>query len=265
MTSITNGTSEAKIQAQLRAKLFGNRIKCPKCHRRYSSKLGGRYWCGKCRYKFSLKSCFVFKSSKLSFSTLWQLMECWLAKISISQAAFVCNLSETTTRRWYRKLSCLVPEEQTILSGVVEVDEAFIGKKKYLNQTVVVGGIERGSGKIALRAIKGRDQGETDRFILDTIPKDSFIHTDSWTGYWHLTEFYGYGHEMVNHSLGSFGPTNQIENVWMRLRRFIRKTVTRAWKEHLPRLLREFQARVNYPSAFINPINFLSFVPNQLG
>jgi hypothetical protein len=192
-------------------------------------------------------------------------MECWLGKISISQAAFVCNLSETTTRRWYRKFSSLIPEEQIILSGAVEVDEAFIGKKKYFNQAVVVGGIERDSGKISLRALKSREQGQTDRFILDTIHKDSFIYTDAWTGYLHLAEFYGYGHEMVNHSEGSFGPTNQIENVWMRLRRFIRKTVTRAWKEHLPRLLKEFQARVNYPNAFTTPINFLSFVPSQLG
>jgi hypothetical protein len=129
----------------------------------------------------------------------------------------------------------------------------------------VVGGIERSSGRISLRAIIGREQGETDRFILDTIPKDSFIHTDAWTGYWHLTEFFGYGHQMVNHSEGSFGPTNKIENLWMRFRRFIRKTVTRAWKEHLPRLLKEFQARVNYPAAFRSPINFLTFVPSQLG
>jgi hypothetical protein len=62
-------------------------------------------------------------------------MECWLGRISISQAAFVCSLSETTTRRWYRRFSGLIPEEQITLSGIVEVDEAFIGKKKYNNQT----------------------------------------------------------------------------------------------------------------------------------
>jgi transposase-like protein len=265
MKSIANASSEAKIQAQVRRKLFNSHIRCPRCSRRYSRKLSDRYFCGKCRYKFSLKSCLVFKGSKLSFSRLWQLLECWLGRLSISQASFVSGLSEPTVRRWYRKFSGLIPEEQAGLSGIVEVDEAFIGKRKYHNQTVVVGALERGTGKIALRALSGRLQGETDRFILDTITKESLIHTDAWTGYWHLTEFFGYAHEMVNHDAGGFGPTNRIENVWMRLRRFIRKTVARAWKEHLPRLLKEFQARVNHLEAFRSPLSFLSFVPSQLG
>lgn len=265
MKSIANSLTEAKIAAQIRTKLFGRRMKCPRCLRRYTKIVSGRYWCGKCRLKFSLKTCLVFKSSKLPLSKLWQLLECWLGRLSISQTSFVSGLSEVTVRRWYRRFSSLIPQDVVKLSGVVEVDEAFIGKKKYENQTVVVGALERNTGRISLKAIPGRLQGETDRFILDTIGKGSLIHTDAWVGYWHLTEFFGYGHEMVNHELGGFGPTNRIENVWARLRRFIRKTVARAWKEHLPRLLKEFQCRVNHPNVFTSPLSFLTFVPSQLG
>ena len=265
MQSTANGWSEAKIQAQLRQKLFNNHILCPKCKSRYSSKVSGRYFCGKCRLKFSLKSCTIFKGSKLPFSKLWQILECFLGKLSISQTSNVLKLPEMTIRRWYRKFSNLIPKENIRLSGIVEVDEAFIGKKKYGNQTVVAGAIERSTGKVSLRPISAREQGHTDRFILDTIKRSSLIHTDAWVGYWHLTEFFGYAHEMANHSIGSFGPTNRIENLWMRFRKFIRKTVARAWKEHLPRLLKEFQARINHPEAFSSPLSFLTFVPSQLG
>lgn len=78
--------------------------------------------------------------------------------------------------------------------------------------------------------------------------------------YENLTEFFGYGHSVVNHSLGHFGITNQVENLWMRLRRFIRKVYHHVWKEHLPRLLTEFQARVNHAEAFTAPSSFLTFV-----
>jgi hypothetical protein len=207
----------------------------------------------------------VFKGSKLSFTKLWHLLECWLGKLSISQTAFVTGLPEGTVRRWYRRFSGLIPAEKGVLSGIVEVDEAFIGKKKHRNQQIVIGALERSTGRIMLSCIPDRESGSTDRFLLNHVSVDSMVYTDSHGSYLHITEFYGFGHEFINHSAGQYGITNRIENVWMRLRRFIRKTVARAWKEHLPRLLKEFQARVNYPNAFTTPINFLSFVPTQLG
>lgn len=265
MKIVSQALSEAKIQAQIRKKVFNNHIKCPQCHRRYQKIIGNRYWCGKCRLKFSLKSCLVFKGSKLPFTVLWKLLECYLNPLSISQAVNTCHLSEVTVRRWYRKFADLLPDEQLQLSGIVEVDEAFIGRRKYNNQTVVIGALERHSGKVVLQTIPTREQGQTDAFILKAIKQYSYIHTDAWTGYWNLTEFFGYGHSMVNHSLGSFGPTNRIENTWMRLRAYIRKTVARAWKEHMPRLLKEFTARNNHRDWFTSPLNFLTLVPSQLG
>ncbi len=261
MKSVAQGWSEAKIQAQIRKKVFNHHIKCPKCNRRYQKLIDDRYWCGKCRLKFSLKSCLVFKGSKLSFTVLWRLLECYLTPISISQAVNMCNLSEPTVRRWYRKFADLLPEDTLQLSGIVEVDEAFIGRQKYKNQTIVIGAIERKTGRIILQVIPSREQGETDRFILRTIKQHSMVYTDSLSSYQNLTEFFGYGHETVNHSMGRFGLTNRIENTWMRFRAYIRKTVARAWKEHLPRLLKEFTARNNHKDWFSSPINFLTLVP----
>jgi hypothetical protein len=60
--------------------------------------------------------------------------------------------------------------------------------------------------------------------------------------------------------MGHFGITNRIENLWSRLRQFIRKVYHHVWKEHLPRVLREFQARISRPGAFHSPLNFLAYV-----
>lgn len=261
MKSVSQGLSEAKIQALVRKKVFNNHIRCPKCNLRYQGMVDNRYWCGKCRLKFSLKSCLVFKGSKLSFMVLWKLLECYLAPLSISQAGTMCHLSEPTVRRWYRKFANLIPDERITLSGIVEIDEAFIGRQKYQNQTIVIGAIERKTGNVVLTVIPSREQGETDRFILKTVARHSMVYTDSLSSYQNLTEFFGYGHETVNHSIGSFGLTNRIENTWMRLRNYIRKTIARAWKEHLPRILKEFSARNNHKDWFSSPINFLTLVP----
>lgn len=260
MNKVPYGQSEAKIQAKIRRDIIGKHICCPKCRKRYTRIVDNRYWCGKCRYKFSLKTILPFKGSRLPLNMLWGLLHCWLVPLSITQAMQITGLSEVTIRRWYRRLSGLLPEDKLLLQGIVEVDEAFIGKKSHQNQQIVIGGLERHTGRIILKCIPDRETASTDRFLLDHITTDSMVFTDSHASYFHITEFFGFGHEWINHSAGQYGITNRIENTWMRLRRFIRKTVSRAWKEHLPRIIKEFQYRNNYKQAFTSPASFLRFV-----
>ncbi len=170
------------------------------------------------------------------------------------------ELSHVTVRRWYRRFNALIPQEQIRLGGTVEVDEAFIGRQRHRNQQIVVGAIERHSGQVAFRPIPDREQETLDHFLLWHVDRASLVCTDAHAGYLNITEFFGYGHSVVNHSLGHYGITNHIENTWMRLRRFIRKVYHHVWKEHLPRLLKEFQARINHAVAFASPTNFLSYV-----
>jgi len=207
-----------------------------------------------------LQRCTLFAHSKLSFAELWQLLDCWLGELSFEDTAHVTNLSHMTVRRWYRKFNALIPDQTYQLSGTVEIDEAFIGRKKFKNQTIVIGALERAHNKVVLKCIPDREQGTTDKFILETIAPQSMIYTDGHGGYQRLTEFFGYGHEWVNHSIGHFGLTNRIENVWMCLRRFIKKVYHHVWAVHLPNILREFQARRSYPKAFTNQLSFLSYV-----
>ena len=168
----------------------------------------------------------------------------------------ISGLSHTTVRRWFRRFQALIPQEIAAkLAGVVEADEAFIGKERYHNQQIVAGAIKRG-GEVVLRPVPTREYDCLDPFLLDHVETTSRLITDAWSGYEHIENFFGYAHEICNHSVGHFGPTSRIENVWMCLRRFIRKVYHHIWKEHLPRLLKEFQARWNHPDAFTDVLSF---------
>lgn len=260
MSTLHHLPSEGQIAKQIRQIFLPLGIRCPKCRRRYDYKIQGRYFCKKCRLKFSKKRCTPFVHSRLTEKQLWFLLSAWLAQLSPQDTRGVTGLSYPTIHRWFVRFNELIPDLDSSLGGTVEVDEAFIGRKKYDNQTVVLGAIERASGQIAVKAVLSREQGPSDQFILDHIKPASLVCTDANPNYEHLPEFFGYGHEVCNHGMGHFGPTNRIENVWMRLRRFIRKVYHHVWKEHLPRLLKEFQARINQPEVFISPFTFLSYV-----
>lgn len=51
-----------------------------------------------------------------------------------------------------------MPVDETMLEGVVEVDEAFFGKQRYHNQRLVLGMLERHSRRLKLVVITDRDQ-----------------------------------------------------------------------------------------------------------
>ena len=262
MYSVSNPPTEAKSKAMFSKMCLAGDIKCPKCNRRYDFKINDQYYCRKCRYKFTLKRCLFCAHSKLSYTKIWILMHCWLSELSLQDTERITGLSHTTIRRWFRRFANLVPDEETRkLFGIVESDEAFVGRQRYDNQKIILGILERNTGKVILKIAHNRAQETLDRFILKNVDiPNSLLCTDAYSGYEHITEFFGFNHETINHSKGQFGITNRIENVWSRLKQFIKKVYHHVWKEHLPRIIKEFQARISYPEAFTTPTDFLSYV-----
>ena len=268
MASILQVPSSSQIARDLKRILLPKGIRCPRCTRRYSFKIGSQYWCKKCRYKFTWVASTFLKGTKLPLPVVWVLLQCWVNELSPQDTELTMALSHVTIRRWFRKFQQLIPPELTgLLQGAVEVDESFIGRARFNNQTIVMGAVTRG-GALSLRPIPNREQGTTDEFLLKHVDTRSKLYTDAFSSYEHVQNFFGYAHEICNHSQGHFGPTNQIEGVWMCLRRFIRKVYHHIWKEHLPQILKEFQARWNHQTAFTDGYAFLQFctasVPSQL-
>ncbi len=249
--------SEAKIKSLIAQMTFGRRIFCPRCgssHVRCSEK---RYRCPDCRRPFSRTSVSWLSGMKISYRQLWLLIVCWQKRIAFETTCELAGVSAITARRWFRRFRYHLVYESPYLGGVVEVDEAFLGRRRFGNQKVVLGAFERKSRSVVVRMTHNREQETTDRFILKHIERGSAVCTDSAPCYEGIDSFFGYRHETCNHSKFVFGPTNLIENVWSRLKGYIRRTYHHYHKEWLPSLLREFEARVNAPELFISPLNFL--------
>jgi transposase-like protein len=251
--------SEAKCRTIVRRAIFGKRLYCPRCLSNHVYKSEQRYWCPGCRKKFSLMSPTWLKGCKLSFRQLMTLLMCWQKKVAFWTTCDIAGVSPPTARRYLRAFRHHLVYESPTLQGEVEMDEAWLGKRRHGNQTIVMGITERGSGKTVIRKVRSRDQGWSDRMLLAYVRRDipSIVYHDGWEGYQGIDTFFGFRHSTHIHDKGDFGPTNHIENIWSRLKRFITRTWDHTWKRHLPTLLREFEARINSPELFENPSNYL--------
>lgn len=254
MSSLASIPGEARCK-QVVHYLLTNQTTCPDCR----GKLSWRReygWCRTCRTKLRPKASAWFRGSKLTYRQLFLLLWCWQNRQSPGTARLAVGVSYTTVRRWYwrfrRQLPAVLPE----LSGLVEVDEAFFGKQKYGAQTMVVGAIERDTRRLRLSLIADREQDTLEAFLTSCIARSSHILTDAYSGYSDL-EFYGYTHERCNHSRGHFGPTNQIENMWGVMKRYLRKLYGCIPTTQLQLILNEWMARQNQQSWFASPQAYL--------
>lgn len=258
MNIIESVPSEAKIRSIVFEATFGKRPFCPRCGSSHIRRSEQRYHCPKCRRPFSLTSVSWLSSMKISFRELWLLLVCWQKKTAFNATQEITGLSHITVRRWFRRFRYHLIYESPSLQGFIEMDEAFVGRRRYRNQKIVLGVYERGSKRVIVRMAHNREQETTDRFLLKHVATTSTVATDGAMCYEGIDEFFGYRHVECNHSEYIFGPTNHIENVWSRMKRMIRRTYHHLHREWLPSFLREFEARINAPELFTSPNVYLS-------
>jgi len=232
-------------------------------------------WCKLCRKKVRPKAKSLFFSSKLTYAQLFGLIGCWQHRHSPGSTATILNLSYPTVHRWYGRFRENLPQDPSSrkLSGVVEVDEAFFGKKRYGGQVIVAGAIERDPNpsaipnadlmvntgctrRLKLQIIPDTEQDSLEKFLEDNVERGSLVVTDCHNGY-HDIEWLGYPHETWNHSKGYFAGTNHIEQVWSAIKRYMRKLYGSIPTSDLQLILNEWEARHNQPELFSSPENYL--------
>jgi len=214
-------------------------------------------WCPFCRRKWSLKRMLGFGFSKLSWTKILGLVICWQGKQSPGDIMISTGLSYPTTLRWLERIRSRLPRsEGDPLSGLLEIDQSFLGHQKYGNQAIVMGVVNRESNEVRLEVIPDVAQDTVEGFLDRHAKVGSLIHADAHASHLALEDV-GYGLVVCNHDRGHFGPTNRAENVWSCLDRFVIRTRDRFLLKFLPGILQEFQARRSHPDLFANPFTLL--------
>ena len=167
------------------------------------------------------------------------------------------------------------------LSGVVEVDETYVGGKREnmsyarrkqfkgrgpAGKVAVVGIRERGGDIIAAPA--DRVDAETlVGFVKRTVEPGSQVFTDGATAYRNLDG--EYTHEMVAHSAGEYVRgmvhTNGIESAWALLKRAINGTWHHVSAKHLARYVNEVAFRLNQGNVKIDILDRMGYWVSQMG
>lgn len=249
-----------------------NGIACPRygCGSADVSAIGGRsaWRCRECKMHFTAKVGTVFEDSPIGFDkwlpAMWLLSSC---RNGVSSCELARHLKVTQKTAWFmlhRLRLAMRTETFEKLSGMVEVDETYIGGKmrnkpkrvrqalhgdSVDNKTPVLGMIERGGRVSALMLPDPKARFNTVYPIMQrTISHEATIVTDSAHLYKNMIEYFN-AHLSVNHSADEYvrgsAHTNTIECFWSILKRTLGGTyiATRPW--HLDRYLDEQMFRFN--------------------
>ncbi len=220
MTSLADTPSEAWCHRYIYQLTFSTK-QCIHC----DGKLRFRRnyaWCKLCRVKLSAKASTWLRHSKLSYRQIYQMIWCWQKRKPAGFIRDALGISYTSVQRWYARFRKHTPVDNTekLLVDLVEIDESFFGKKRYNNQKIVIGAIEPQTRRIKLKIIDDREQETLEGFVMANVATETVVMTDSHSSYNDL-DFLGYTHYAFNHSKGEYTNTNQIENLWGVIKRYM--------------------------------------------
>ena len=223
-----------------------------------------RWRCRGCKEQFTVRIGTVFEDSRAELRH-WCFVF-WRAAtskkgVSALEVHRQTGLSYKTCLFMLHRVRCAMDETDIEpLSGIVEVDEVYIGGKprrihgtrmtdKGLKdrKTPVVALLER-NGRVRPKVVADVTGDTLKSVIAENVAQGSRIMTDNWSGYRGL-KFEGWNHQFVNHSMYEYVrgdvTTNTVEGFFGNLKRGLNGIYHAVSKKHLHRYLSEFQYRYN--------------------
>ncbi len=264
-------STEDKCEDYLAQLRWNGKPQCPHCghdEKVYVLNLADnrkRYKCSDCRKKFSVRVGTIFHDSKISLRKWFIAIYLITAhKKGISSHQLARDLKITQKTAWFvlQRVRFAFQPSQEKFSGVVEIDETFVGGKEknkhaskknslargrsVIGKTPVLGIIERG-GKVYALPVTDTKAKTLLPIMRDKVEQGSTVYTDEWVSYKSLKKDFNHG--VIRHNASEYVNgdihTNSIEGFWALFKRGILGIYHHTSYEHLHRYVDEFTFRYN--------------------
>ena len=255
--------------AHLEKVRWGDKPKCPYCQsvKVTSRPKEKRHHCNNCNTSFSVTVRTIFHHTHLPLQKWFLAITLVLnAKkgIAARQLGRDLHVNKDTAWRMAMKIrdAMMEREQRTILQGLVEMDETYVGGKprkgtgphkrgRGTKKTPVVGMVERdkGKGKIKVEVIKNRklDSKRLKSLVRKNVDiENSTLFTDEYKGYLGIKTMMP--HKVIDHSkwyVDGDVHTNTIESFWALLKRGIIGQYHKVSLGYLAKYIDEFSYRWN--------------------
>jgi transposase-like protein len=247
---------------------WDDKPKCPYCQSQQVTPMPKeqRYHCNNCNTSFSVTVGTIFHHTRLPLQKWFLALTLILnAKKGISARQLARDLKVNKDTAWRISMKIMDAmferEQRELLTGIVEVDETYIGGKprkgtgeyykrgRGTKKTPVVGLVER-KGKIKAEVIKNRklDSKNLKALVRRNVDINNItLITDEYRGYIGIQKIMP--HKVVDHTIwyvNGDAHTNTVESFWALLKRGIIGQYHKVSLRHLPKYIDEFSYRWNY-------------------